>query len=115
MPVSLKNLQQRRKTIPVAYADSTLEITYNPAAITSNTLKALLSDDGDENKLIQNIMLFLLDWDVEDDGEKVTITPELLAELPIDLLVAMSEAINKDVQPGESKGATSKGGSFSPA
>lgn len=115
MPVSLSQLQRQRKSIAIDYADQSVEVVYNPAAITVKTLQELTSGDDKANALIRNLRLFMLDWDVEDgEGAKVAITDEVLEELPIDFLVAISEGINKDVQPGESKGATSDDSSFSP-
>ena len=116
MPVSLSQLQNRRKTVEIEYDTETVQVVYNPAAITVKTLQELTSGDDKAHALIRNLQLFMVDWDVEDgDGNKVPISAELLEELPIDFLVAISEGIDKDVQPGEAKGATSKGGSFSPA
>lgn len=114
MPVSLSQLQRQRKTIAIEYAEQTVNVVYNPAAITVKTLQELTSGDDKANALIRNLQLFMLDWDVEDEGGKVAITDEVLENLPIDFLVAISEGINKDVTPGEAKGATLKDGSFSP-
>ena len=116
MSVSLRQLQQQRKTITITYAGETFDVVYNPAAMTPKALDILIGDSGDKHSIIRNLLLFLQDWDIVDEaGAKVPVSSEILEELPIDLLADISKAINEDIQPGEAKGATSKDGSFSQA
>lgn len=116
MPVSLRQLQQQRKTVSITYAGETFDVAYNPAAMTPKALDILTGESGDKHTIIRNLMLFLLDWDIVDEaGAKVPVSSEILEELPIDLLADISKALNNDIQPGEVKGATLKDGSFSPA
>jgi hypothetical protein len=93
----LSELKNKTKTILVGFKGEQVSVTYLVNPITQNSVKQLESDN-DVNFVIKSVALVVKDWDLmASDTERVDVkNVEALAEVPIEFLSAVLEAIVAD-------------------
>jgi hypothetical protein len=103
MPISLLKARRARtadtKTVTVEFGEESMNVEFRLSAITPSTLAALQDADGDKlEATVEFLCEVLSKWEVEDEGETLTIDPAVLSTLPVDFLTAIATAVTADVQ-----------------
>jgi hypothetical protein len=114
MSVTLRQLKRNVRTIPVEYAELTINITYRPSEITP-ALGQEMADTETDLPLVLGLERALIGWDIvqsDDDPTPVPITRAVLTGPGIGtpLLNAMWSAITRDMLVGNWSSATSGAG-----
>jgi hypothetical protein len=90
----------RERVAQVVYDGEPIEVVYRPAAINSNWLERMSAEDKDASAYTTLLSEALVRWDITDDASKpLAPTPELLRELPIDLLNLIAQALIEGLAP----------------
>lgn len=135
MPLSLFQLAANRASVTIEYAGQVVTLDYAPALITEKTIAEVsdvatgaqaLAEPGADSAAgaggLTTITTFMgalntllcrvvLSWDVyEDEAQTVMfpLTPERLAELPVDFRAACFQAIFSGLRLGETNGTPPK-------
>ncbi len=117
MPIKLADLAKQTKTVTVAFegAEEPLTVTYRPRFLTPARQVAFeeAARAGRHTELLtEGIVGLVAEWDLlSDDGQPVALTAEGLADVPLEVLSVVVEAIGRDVAPsplpGNGSAATS--------
>lgn len=103
MPISQANLKNNKRTVTGEYYGETFTVTYKPSEYTLAVQSGIDNPDTDETsneKLINLLTNMLTAWDVLDEkGDPLPITPEILADLPVALLGAIQMCCREDMTP----------------
>ena len=112
MPVSLAQITQNTASVTLQVGENeadTLTVSYRPAMVTERTFLVMNMDISSEEAITVSISDFnqmlvslIADWDFFEDiaqTEKVPITIERFATLPLFLRGAIFQAIVRDVRP----------------
>jgi hypothetical protein len=114
MPL-LSDLSPRNKTvtIPIAIGDHELNVTFYPNKLNAallQELQALERQDPNESSSVNLLCEIIADWDLEDyppeakpeeiaagkvKPEKVPLTPERVAEIPLQLQALIGQKVNE--------------------
>jgi hypothetical protein len=76
----------------------TLNVKYDPAALTPNTEISLQATDENASKLVDMMLSMILEWDLASDGEIVPLEREALMDLPFEVLGLVIVGISKQIQ-----------------
>jgi hypothetical protein len=114
MPVSLTQIANKTATVTFCVGgdpDASLTVTYNPGLLTEKVFAQLqrLQDSKDTNEALDgfrslnNILCKLISsWDAYEDEEQtvtIPITPDRLADLPIEFRMEVLSALMNDMRP----------------
>lgn len=89
------------KSVKVTVDDEAFAVQYNIEGLSLKDLKRL-SAGGDNADLAAYLAGILVDWDLYDGDDKVAISADSLAAMPLALLRAISEAVFGDIQVSKS-------------
>lgn len=103
--MDLGNIINDRATAQAEYMGDTLDFKYRPGMITPNTYSKLQSNDSVED-LSEFFSKAIVSWDLtstDEHGEKqrIEVTAEVFAQLPMGLIRSIATAIMKDVPQRE--------------
>jgi len=98
--VQLSKIGQRRDII-VKYDEYDIRVTFKPAAINDLWLERLSALSPEDRQGYAELLCeVLVSWDiVDDEGNELKPTPDLLRTLPADLLTAISMSIMESLAP----------------
>jgi hypothetical protein len=113
--IDLTALAQNTEAVPFKYAGIESSVEFRPSILTTENISKFGNVDnvGDMSEYMGFMADLIVDWEVTDAGEKLKITPENMAKLPLPMVGKIMEAIitrSGEVDP-EPDGA-SVGGSF---
>ncbi len=98
MPIRVADMARNERTMEVEFLDETARVTYRPLAYTPE-LEAALDEAGARasGRIIKFLEAVLISWEVlDEDGQELPPTKEVMEKLPLDFLSAVSNAITKD-------------------
>jgi hypothetical protein len=108
MPFSIKKVKEETRSATFEVGDQTGEVSFYPKRFTKSLLNQAAESGDNIDQLIAILVPLIASWDVvDDDGNPYPITPESLAEFPLEVLRVIQEAIFAEYLPGEGNGATS--------
>ena len=103
MPIRLSQVGKQQKTATVAYDGETVDIVYRPGAFTPRVearINEAQKDSTVSQELAQILSEVIISWDVlDDDGQPLPPTIDLLMDLPLAFLSAVSVGIGEDMRP----------------
>ena len=105
MPVKLGDLTKQTKTTTVQFegVEDPLTVTYRPRHLTPARQAAFreAAEAGRHTEaLVEGIVGLVAAWDLlGEDGRPVPLTAEALADVPLEVLGLVIEAIGQDVAP----------------
>jgi len=90
-----------RRTVPVTYDGETIQVTFRPAAINTDWQERLQAlQRSDRTGFVELLAEALISWDIVDDnGQVLEPSVDLMRRLPIDLLEEISRAIFESLAP----------------
>jgi hypothetical protein len=101
MPINLSDLKKDERTCTVDFGEESGEVTYRPSAYTPETEDAYQREiekrrpSGGAADLVSRLVI---SWDVIDDhGEQVPVSLEILRGMPSEFLFSVIAAIIKDL------------------
>ena len=121
----LSEIFSERKTVSVPVGEGNLSVTYRPGAITPQLLDQIgslagIEEGGDDSMAMVNafssvastavamVEKAVVEWDLTDDnGNPYPLTTDALRQLPLQFLLTITKAINKDSNPNPTKRKTS--------
>ena len=116
MPIRLIDLKKDRRTCIVTWEGETAEIVYRPSAYTPETedeMRQAFESGRPANGLAMILASTLVEWDIlDEDGNKLPPTLELMRKLSNGFLVAVSNAIVEDQNTEREDRKNSGGGSL---
>lgn len=101
MPIKLTDLKNRTRKIQVEFQGETLEVEYRINVVTPEFLHRLdtLAKENITDNLPYQICEAVERWDlVDDDGEELAPTMELLRSLSTEFLTTVIRAIQNDME-----------------
>lgn len=104
MPITYKQLQSGEPLeVEVHYRGETFNVFYVPEKVTPSLQRKLQGVADDPMLLVDYMTAFITDWDgvLDENGKKVPLTGEALAELGFEVLQAINEAIGEDMKAGK--------------
>lgn len=103
MAINLNQLALDTATVEVEFQGHTADVTYRPAAITTNRLSELQRSavDDDTDAITEFLVDVLEDWDVKRGSKKVPIDVENMGIIPMVFLRSIMFAIMEDSSAGE--------------
>lgn len=104
MPVSVQELADNQRTVPVPFDGEVVNVTYKPGLVTRDFLSRTSMDDLDT--IIAAINALVVSWDVLDKGDVYPPTIENLNKLGRRFLMVVLSGIVFDTKPGKAKSAT---------
>jgi hypothetical protein len=97
MSITVSALRRDQRVLSIQVGAETVEITYRPSGVTPALIEELSGPDG--MSLPEFLSRLLSLWDVTDDaGEMWPLTVEALAELPVEFLRQVRDAIMEDLR-----------------
>lgn len=103
MPIRITDLVAGKRTIAIEFEAGTLNVTYDPSAITADNEReeAMMRLRGMPiNGIAQSLVKVIVEWDLQDDkGKPVPIDLEALTPLGYDVLAYLMRSINEDFRP----------------
>jgi hypothetical protein len=116
MPITLTALRNDRRETAVEYEGESAQIVYRPSAYTPETedgLRGAVESGRPARGLATVLSQVLLEWEVvDDDGNLLPVTLELMMQMPNAFLVAISNAVSKDMGVASEDRKNSGGGSL---
>lgn len=113
MPLQISDLGKERRTFTWEYLGEEIEVTYNVYRYTPEMEAEInsggLTDERASQILVENLLTILLDWDVMNGEEKVTLDYDTFMALPTRLLADLLQAIGEDAGGDEEQGKSSGG------
>lgn len=104
MPLNLGNIKNDKRTLNINTMWGDCEVTYKPSALTP-TIEDELRAADDTRVLIDVLCDMLMAWDVVDeDGQPLPLTPEVLSTIPNALLGAIMQGCREDMIPKPKSG-----------
>ena len=113
MPIRLSDLAAKTRTVTVDFEGTPIEVTYLPGRMTMATQQRLQKSTelpaGKANRELATILAELVaGWDVTDDnGAPLPVTEELVRQLPLRFVTALTTELFEDINPNEGKIASS--------
>ena len=105
MGVKLSQIGKKQREALVEYDDEIIAIVYRPGKFTPR-VEAKLNEAQEQGKVSQRVAQVLsealISWDVlDDDGKPLTPNVDLMMDLPLSFLTAITSAIGEDLRPNE--------------
>ncbi|HOG46290.1 MAG TPA: hypothetical protein PLJ35_15695 [Anaerolineae bacterium] len=101
-----------RRTVPVVYDGESIDVTFRPAGVNADWqehLQGLKKDD--QTGYLELLAEVLVAWDIlDDDGQQLAPTVELMRRFPTDLLYEVAWAIFESLAPKRKSGERSAAG-----
>jgi hypothetical protein len=112
---SPKAMKDRMKVVTVEFDGERGDVWYRPWIITPRVMRELrdTTDEEQDNigRIMNQIERFVHEWDVlDEDGQRLPVNTETMAELPNPFLVAVLNAVVSDMQPSPTTGDASSAG-----
>lgn len=115
MPIKLSALTADRRTVTVPFGDESLTLVYHPSAINAVQEARELEDREKGQHLLaqaRSLAEIIASWDLQDDeGKRVPVSEEVLAQLGLDVTGALTRAILDDLLPNRTTAPASRNGS----
>lgn len=98
--MEIGDLQNDRREVTFAYGNhNQIVVAYNPGAL---TLEDIERDPGDNRERISGqLASWLLEWPIVQHGEPLAISQETLLALPAGFVLALYQAVTRDVLPAK--------------
>ena len=97
MPISLNHLKNDKRTITADYFGDPVNLVYKPSELTP-TVEAEIRDN--DQSVVKVFCKLIVNWDVVDEkGEELPITEEVVGEMPSAFLNALIYACRDDMIP----------------
>lgn len=116
MPIQLKDLREKQRTIEIEFFDEKGELTYTLGMLDDSLLTRVqkAQQEGNDNQLNQMLRDALLSWDViGENGQPLGFSDEELSLLPIPFKAAVLTQVWRDWGNLMASGGTSDAGSRS--
>lgn len=111
MGISLKALRKDQRELDIEFPGGTLHVVYQPSAMNARLEdeEATLKESGRPVQgVARSLSKVLQEWNLEDEnGRPVPVSYEALAELGMDVLNTITQAILKDLFPNLTSGGRS--------
>ena len=107
MAMKLSEVRAKVKEVTVTWEDETVAVGYAPARLTPKVLENVAAaEDSRDLGVIGTMLSPILEWwDVlDDEGKRLGCTPEVIAEMPLSFVMAVTTALQEDQNPPASKG-----------
>lgn len=115
MPITLAEIAVNRRELSIPIGDGVLNIVYNLAGLTPQVeaqFRRMAQEQQNGEALVSFLAPLLLEWDLLDEaGQPLPVTADVLQTLPLMFLARLVEAIGADIAPNPTSVATSDGGS----
>jgi len=118
MGVSLNDLVNDKRTVPVEYLGRTIELTYRPNSLNRNFYEELRKRSAEKraaNEVLTDDQWAVLwfskivcGWDLTKGADEAPITEETLALLGTRFLLQAIETISQDLLPNPKRSASSQ-------
>lgn len=95
MPIDMHALTKDRREVEFEFAGMSMPIVYKPSVMTGRYAQNMLDGDGIDF-LAEKIAEVIADWDLVDNGKKVPVTAEAIANLPTAMVAKMFQKILED-------------------
>lgn len=97
MTITIGALRRNTQSLSISVGTDTVDITYRPSAMTPALIEEIGGPDG--MSLPDFLSRMLVSWDVTDDaGVAWPTTAEALAELPVEFLRLVRDALMEDLR-----------------
>ena len=80
--MQLEHLSTATTTISVSWMGETADVEVRPGALTRAVLEDL-ANTSDPKAVCRGVMAFVASWDILDGGERLPVTEEVIARLPV--------------------------------
>lgn len=99
MTITVGALKRNARILSIAVdAESSVDVEYRPGAVTPALVEDVSKTDA-EMPLVQFLSALLVKWDIlGEDGQPLPVTPATLAELPLEFLRLVRDAILEDLR-----------------
>lgn len=110
MAVKLGDLSAKTRTVTVSYEGETVAVDYLPGRVTmavqARMDAAQSMSAGTANQELTSVLTEILaGWDIlDEDGERLPVTADLVRQLPVTFLAALTMAIFEDLRPNAPTG-----------
>ena len=102
----LSDVKNRTATVTVEWFGETAQVTGYPGRITGEFIDRLTQaeqtgdeDEAERSGVYDGVCEVIAEWEVDDDdGSRLTVTPDAAKKLPISLLVEMVQSIQEAVR-----------------
>lgn len=106
MAISAGALKRNVRALSIAVGDDSVRVEYRPGAITQ-TLVDEIAKAEEQRPLMTFLVAVLAQWDVlDDDGQALPINEVVLADLPLEFLRLVRDAILEDLNVPKAKSAS---------
>lgn len=113
MGIKISLLKGKTKTFVFTYDGESMSVTYRPSEVTAQVVQEMretVESGKAEVGLIDMMQRMLVSWEVMDEaGEVLPITQEILQSLPLNFVTELSMSLNKDNAPEGTEGEVSRG------
>lgn len=97
MPINLAQIAADRATIQVEFGGETSKITIRPSIVTPARISAARASAQDGGDDLADTVGFLVEviesWDVVDGDQPVPVSAEVISQMRLDLVQALTKAI----------------------
>lgn len=111
MPLQIADVGKEQRTFTWEYLGEEIPITYNLYIFTpevEDEIEELVGDSEFQTRgLVQMVLHLVTDWEILDGEEKIPITREGLAKVPVRVLADLMSAIRDDAGGDEEEGKAS--------
>ncbi len=98
MPISLNHLRNDKRNITASYFGDTVDISYKPSELTPTVEDEIR--ENDQGTVVKIFCKLITKWDVVDEnGEELPVTPEVVGDMPSAFLNALIFACRDDMIP----------------
>lgn len=100
MPFNATAMRQRTKRVTATFDGQAFDVWYRPGAITPRAYQQLEASGDNIATLVDALVIFVSEWDIVDEhGQRISPTAEVMLDYPAPLLSAVMEAITADLTP----------------
>lgn len=107
MPINLGKAHEETRTTTIEYGGESATITFYPKRFTKSLIRKAAESGDNADQVIAMLAPLVADWDIENNGEKVPVTIEMMETFPLDFLKVVQDAVFAEYLPGNNGGATS--------
>lgn len=100
MAINTKKLAERTSKFTFHYADESMEVEYRPSKVLTQDYVNELENIQDANEsILFQLETLIVDWElVDEDGNKVEINLDLVAQIERPFWVMLFRAVNEDIK-----------------
>ena len=95
--MKMSDLFKKRSELAVEFDDQTINIAFAPNRLDARVMM-MVAGPMAPTVLVDVLSHLILDWDfTDDDGKKLPVTEDALAELPVALLMKIANAVVEEI------------------